>query len=146
MATQNMDNAAINALNRLIPSKDSYGNLRVVYDQITMAAALLNGDVLNIAAPIPALSRFLFGYLLTTATLATSQLTVGFSPVDGSAADPNAYRLAAILTTIDVPQLFGHTAGIQTPLAVESQLDMTISVANLPAAGELSVYLFFARE
>ena len=146
MATQDMDNAAENTLNRLIPSKEQYGNVRVLYDQVTMAAAQLNGDILNIGAPLPAGSRFLYGLLLATVTVGTATIAIGFTPVDGSAADPNAYRLAATFTTANLPVLFGHTAGIQTVLAVESQIDLTIGTANFPAGGELSIMLFFARE
>ena len=147
MATQDMDNAAENTLNRLIPSKEQYGNVRVLYDQVTMAAALAQNDVLNIGAPIPAGSRFLYGIILSTVTVgATATIAIGFTPLDGSAADPNAYRLAATHTVANVPSFFGHTAGIQTVLAVESQIDLTIGAANFPAGGELSIMLFFARE
>ncbi len=146
MATQNMDNAAQFAIDRLIPAKEQHGNVRVLYDQITMAAALLNGDTLNIGAPIPAQARFLMGWLLSTATLGAATISIGFSPTDGSAADPNAYRLDATFTVTDLPTVFGHTAGIQTVLALESQIDLLIGTANLPAGGELSVYMMFALE
>ncbi|MEE9366720.1 MAG: hypothetical protein V3W44_08545 [Dehalococcoidales bacterium] len=147
MALQNMDNAAQFAIDRLIPAKEQWGKVRVLYDQVTMAAALANGDVVNIGAPIPAGARFLYGIILSTATVgATATVAIGFTPTDGSAADPNAYRLAATHTVANVPDLFGHTVGIQTVLAVESQIDFTIGAANFPAGGELSIMMFFAVE
>ncbi len=111
------------------------GKVRVFNEQITLAA-----EVAGTAIPVAILPQGcvpLFGLVTTSVTLGTAQFSIG---VQGSVAK---YRAAAVLTTVDAPQLFGVTAGIGDPLAATERVLLTTSVATLPASGTLRVQIFY---
>lgn len=106
-----------------------YGTKKVFVDNITLATQAVN-DRIFMARLYKGLI-VLYGYLLTSVTLGTSQLAVGITGTTGK------YRAAAVLTTVDIPQFFGVATVLNTPLAADEDVFLTITVANLPASGTL---------
>lgn len=118
----------------------AYGaRLRRYRASITLASQVLGAGNEIILAKVPAGLTFAYGVITTDTSLATSTVAVGIA---GTAAK---YKAAAVFTAVDTPTLFGTTAQIeQASLTAEEVILLTVAVANLPAAGNLAVDLYFS--
>lgn len=118
----------------------AYGaRLRRYRASIVLASQVLGAGNEVVLAKVPAGLTFAYGVITTDTTLGTSTVAVG---VSGTAAK---YKAAAVFTAIDTPTLFGTTAQIeQASLTAEEVILLTVAVANLPAAGNLVVDLYFS--
>lgn len=133
--------AGINSTPVVKPSAASaYGaRLRRYRASIVLASQVLGAGNEIILAKVPAGLTFAYGIVTTDTSLATSTIAIG------TTATPAKYKAAAVLTATDTPTLFGTTAQIeQASLIAEEQIQLLVAVANLPAAGNLVVDLYFS--
>jgi hypothetical protein len=135
---------ATNAFNTSPPLKSSpsafSGRVRVLSDTITYASQATSDTVIIGGGKLPIGAQVLFG--LITTTVSTGSTTVAI----GSTASASKYKAAAVYTTVDVPQLFGVTAGLATDTTVEEQIMVTFAAATAPASGSLKVELFYVTD
>lgn len=112
------------------------GTVRVFHETFTMAAQGTS-DTIEVGR-MPKGARFLYGVLTPSATMgAAATVAIGITGATGK------YRAAAVATAI-TPQIFGIQAGQGTALADEEIVFITIAVAALAAAGDVSVDLYYA--
>lgn len=113
------------------------GRVRVYRERITLAAQGL-ADTIVVALP-SAGETFLCGTLTADVSLGTAQIAIG------TAAVPGKYRAAAPHTIVDTPVNFGRVAAQGSRLAVDETVQVSITLAALPAAGTLIVDLYFTQ-
>ena len=89
---------------------------------------------------VPAGYTFAYGVLTASATMGTTTIAIGTSGTTGK------YRAAAVFTSVDTPTVFGTSATVssQTPLSAPEDIIATLAVASLPAAGILTVDMYFS--
>lgn len=112
------------------------GKVRSLTCIITLAAQAA-GSITLTGVILPKGSRFLFGHITSSVTLASATIAVGIS---GTTAK---YKAAAVFTTTDQPVLFGKAAVVGAELTAAEQLLLTSAVVALPASGTLVVTVFY---
>lgn len=133
--------AGINSTPVVKPSAGSaYGaRLRRYRASIVLASQVLGAGNEIILAKVPSGLTFAYGIVTADTSLGTSTISIG------TTATPGKYKAAATQTAIDTPALFGTTAQIeQASLTAEEVIQLQVLVANLPAAGNLVVDLYFS--
>ena len=94
---------------------------------------------------------FLGGFLLTNTSLSTATLALGGTFGGANTFQAALYSAAAVLTTVDKPQLFFNNSAASpqvitdplTPYSGPETFILTTAVAALPASGILSVVANF---
>jgi len=110
------------------------GIVRCYVEKVTLAAQAI-GDLVNIAS-VPKGAIPLYGVITTDTSLGLSTIAIG---VTGSA---GKYRADAVLTAL-TPEVFGD-GGVNTVLTDTETVAITVATAALPAAGNLTVTMFYA--
>lgn len=111
--------------------------VRVYHEKIALATQTTSDTI--VIAHVPAGSIFLYGVLLTTATLGTSTIAIGITGTTGK------YRASATFTTADTPTFFGVASGASAKLTAAETIFITIATASLPGSGTLFTALYFAQ-
>lgn len=107
--------------------------------QITLATQTTADTI--VVAVVPAGFSFAFGVLTSSVTLGTSTIAIGITGTTG------LYRTAAVFTAVDTPTFFGNNGAItQAALTADQTIFITTATANLPAAGNLVVDMYFSRQ
>lgn len=124
-----------------LPSTKAEGNVYEArarnYRSSIVFAAQGIADTIVLAKP-PAGSVFSHGVVTTDTTLATATVSIGTTD------DPDGYRVDAVLTATDVPEVIGTIAGIQEgALDGQTEVKLTIGTAALPASGNMVIDLVF---
>lgn len=115
------------------------GFTMVVGGQITLAAQQV-GDVIVLGS-LPAAGRYMYGMASISATLGTSQISVG------TRAAPTKFKPAGTLTATNTPLFFvSHAATLRDQVVnVDQEIIATVGNAALPGAGTLLLLLFYAQ-
>lgn len=108
-----------------------HGTLRAFHETVTLAAQTTS-DTIEVAL-LPKGAVVLGFVLTTTVSLSTSTIAIG---VTGTV---DKYKDALVFTAVDTPTWYGNAAALNTPLAAEETLFITIGTATLPASGSLQV-------
>lgn len=159
MATVNMTPYANTAATPPgLPSADQgYGGIiKCITGQLTYASQ--GSATVIVAGIIPAGSCFIGGYLYTDTTTGSATLAVGGTLGGSQTFQANCYKVAAAITSTDLPTWFlsyvsathpfltimaaGSTLGLQ-PFAAAETIKITTAAASLPASGNLFTALFY---
>jgi hypothetical protein len=122
-------------------SPDQKGKVRSFQARINLAQlAVTTADWVLLGA-LPPGAVPLYGVILASATMgASAALAIGTNPVHAS---NGQYRAAATFTAVETPTMFGLTANMNQPVAAETNVFLTVGVANLPGAGILIIDIFY---
>ena len=117
-----------------VETKVATGTVRC-FSEYVLLAAQAKSKTIGIGYT-PAGSVPLYGIIVTDTSLSTAEIAIG------SAADPDKYRLSAVLTATDAPELYSRgiapTDGAGDEVSADEELFITNSAtAALPGAGEL---------
>lgn len=148
--TLSIELAGISSLPAVKPSAPAaYGaRLRRYRASFVLASQVLGAGNELVLAKIPAGHVFAFGVITTDTSLATSTVAIGNATTSGK------YRTAAVFTATDTPTLFGNTTAIRgsaqddpaLPVSLNEETVLAlVAVANLPAAGNLVIDLYFTN-
>lgn len=136
--------AAANAFNVSPPVKNSPaehgGTIRSLTDTVTYATQTTSDTIVIGGGELPVGARVLEVVMTTSVSTGSATLALG---ITGSVAK---YKAAGAVTTINVPQIFGVTAGLNVPLTAPERLFLTIAGASLPASGTLVVSVKYVVE
>lgn len=124
-------------------ARESGGKVYVVKGTIALASQP-NGDTV-VLGKLPVGRSFLYGVIAADRTLGGANVKIGPRSSD------DAFRAAATFTTANTPTLFGMSAtaagegfGVGgAPTKAEEDILLTVSGGTLPAAGVLTVALYF---
>ena len=120
----------------LLPAVWGLCGLRVVSDIVTLKSQAV-GDTIPIGIPLPEGARFLYGVLVSSVSLGSSKVALGFED------DPDDLRVHATLTNAEAPQFFAATSDDTQPLTQTKQVILSLTTAALPVSGRLLVHLFY---
>lgn len=131
---------ATNAFNTNPPVKGGPetggGSVRVLRDTVTYATQTTSDTIVLGGKKLPIGATVLYVTMQTTVTTGSATLALG---ITGTVAK---YKAAGAVTTVDVPQIYGVTAGT-VATTTEEQLFLTIGGASLPGSGTLIVNVFY---
>ena len=136
MAVKPATIAKIRQSGQLLQSTWGLTPLKVISDIVTLNSQAV-GDTIPIGVPIPKGARFLYAVLITSVSLGSSKIALGFQD------DPDDFRIHAALTNSDTPQFSSATSDDTQPLSQDKQVLLSLTVAALPADGHLLVHLFY---
>ena len=122
------------------PSAPQYaGGLFIYQASILLATQLINDTI--VVGYVPPGAAFAFGLLSTDTSLGAATIAIG------TAAAAAKYRAAATFTTTNVPTFVGLVANYaNVSLAAPETQIITVTTANLPAAGNLVYQQFWAAQ
>ncbi len=112
------------------------GSVRTFAETVTYASQGI-ADTIEVAR-LPKGAVLIKGQLCADTSSGTATISVGTS------ASPAKYRAAAVFTATDTPTAFGKAAALNTALASEETVILTVGTAALPASGTLQVTLTYA--
>lgn len=108
--------------------------------------AVADGDTVLIAR-VPQAYRFAYGLITSSVSLATATLAVSSRHIDpatkAEVKNSGKYRAAAVVTTAQVPLLFGK-AGASAEKDAPEEVYLEAGTAAFPSSGLLQVDLFFS--
>lgn len=124
-------------------SPDQKGGVIAMTSTINLASqAITTADQVVIAQADPGM-KFLYGILTVSATLGTAVVAIGTGATHGA---NGQFRAAAVQTVTDVPNVFGLAAAqAAAALTARQLIYLTCATANLPAAGTVTVTLFYSQ-
>lgn len=114
--------------------------IEAAIDLATTTAITTADEVL--LGKLPPGAVFQFGIITGSVTMgASAALAIGTNPAHAS---NGQYRAAAVSTAVETAALFGLTAAMAAaPVTVETDVFLTVGVANLPTVGRLNIKIFF---
>lgn len=105
---------------------------------VTLASQAAASDI--VLAEIPAGAVFAYGVLTSTVSLGTATIAIGITGTTGK------HRTAATFTAANTPTMFGNQAAVgETALTAAETVRITTATAALPAAGTLTVDLYYTN-
>lgn len=131
-----------------MPAQTAYdAKIRRFTAQINLSeTAVASGDTVLIAR-VPQAYRFAYGLITSAVSLGTATVAVSARHIDPATKtevkEAGKYRSAAVVTTAQVPLLFGN-AGAGAEKDAPEEVYLEIAAAALPAAGVLQVDLFYS--
>lgn len=121
---------------KVAPSRHG-GRLRVLADDVTFATQTTSDTIIIGGGRLPIGAQVQYVTITTDTSTGAATLALG---ITGSVAK---YKAAGAVTTVNVPQIFGVTAALLTPITTEEQLFFTIAAASLPASGRMVVAVYY---
>ncbi|MDQ3096273.1 MAG: hypothetical protein M3Q82_10055 [Actinomycetota bacterium] len=112
------------------------GSVRVFAETLALASQA-TADTIYVGR-LPKGAIFLYGIITTDTSLGTSTVAIGIA---GATAK---YKAAAAFTATETPTLFGDANAMNTTIAADEDVLLTVGTAALPAAGTLQVTLVYA--
>lgn len=122
-----------------VETKVAQGNVKCFTEPVTLATQAKSKSIG--VAFIPFGSVPLYGVIFTDTSLGAATISIG------PTADPDKYRLLAVLTAVDTPEIYGTalpSAGAGYEITADEVVLITNSAtADLPAAGNLINHMFW---
>ena len=126
------------AKDKLVASIWRGGRVRVLSDVITLASQALS-DTIPIGK-LPKGARILHGFALTSVSLGSARLDVGWS------ADGDALADGISITSTTTPTFFSKAKESDAALAEETEIIVDVQSGSLPSSGTLVVSLFYVTD
>ena len=128
------------ALPQRVSDVGQRGRVKTLKNSITLASQPFGANYILLGS-LPTGSRFRKITMTTDTSLGSS--TIGIGSVAGSYID---YKAAAVFTTTETPTEYGLTAKrVAASLSADLPIYAIIGVANLPAAGNLSIEIEYVE-
>ena len=121
---------------KIIPKTWSLTPLKVISDIVILNSQAI-GDTIPIGVPLPKGARFLNAILVSSVSLGSSKIGLGFQD------DLDDLRIYATITSADVTRFSAATSNNPDPLTQEKHVLLSTTIAALPAEGHLLVHLFY---